>query len=272
MKPTRYQMPPGVTELVKELGEFRLPGGDRDVEIMTGGREVTNEREYGCFVGNDGNMWTWDVPDGGTTVWPQKRLWLNDGRPPNAEIDKAMGTLVVDGSRPYIFVSGTDGCLWTRYWDGAAMQWGNLGRPGAYSPNRALGNLLADGARPLIFMTATDGNMWLCQWAGEAWQWTNLANPGCAVDWTVAKAFVNGDHPYVWVMAGGIIWCCWWDGSSWQWANHGLPEEGAVITGGSINHVDDRHGFVSVYVATTNGAWLLEWRGDWGRWYWKRPD
>ena len=262
-RPGDYQLPPGVA-LTMDLGEIRLPGGDGDVDA----------RDYGFFVGNDDNMWTWRVPVGGTIYSPPHRVWDNEGRPGGAQIRKAMGTLIVDGIRPYVFVAASDGCLWTRYWDWSEAHWENLGRPGAAEVAGPMGTWLADGNRPLIFMKASDGNLWLCQSAYNSWTWDNLGMPAGNVspDFTVGIT-MDGDLLYLFFRGSdGDIWCRWWSGGAWEWAHHGRPEPDQYITGGGGARFQRGGGteWLDVGVYTTNGFWKLRWRGDWKRWFWER--
>ncbi len=75
------------------------------------------EQPYAFFLCNDTNLWanTWN----GTTS-----VWTNQGRPP-ADVaivaNGGLGAVVLQDTptapqRPYIFVQGSDGYLWTNWW------------------------------------------------------------------------------------------------------------------------------------------------------------
>ena len=82
-----------------------------------------------------------------------------------------MGVLTVmdtptSSQRPYVFIEGSDGNLWLRFFDGANWQWDSQGTP----PGVGLGGVVRvltvmdtnkAPQRPYVFVKGTDGNLWL---------------------------------------------------------------------------------------------------------------
>jgi len=69
-------------------------------------------------------------------------------------VNESMGAITVDGTRPYVFVTGLDGTLWADSWSGNAWEWTNLGSPGATPPGtwitESMGAITVDGGRPYV--------------------------------------------------------------------------------------------------------------------------
>lgn len=40
-----------------------------------------------------------------------------------------MGAIAVNNKNPYVYVTGSDGNLWLRWWSGSAWAWYNNGQP-----------------------------------------------------------------------------------------------------------------------------------------------
>src|SRR5690348_16619855 len=63
------------------------------------------------------------------------------------QVDISMGTITVDGSRPYVFVKAGDGSLWVNWWDGSAWHWSDQGLPPGVSIVGKMGAITVDAGR-----------------------------------------------------------------------------------------------------------------------------
>ncbi|MDQ1654127.1 MAG: hypothetical protein QOI35_3327 [Cryptosporangiaceae bacterium] len=140
-----------------------------------------------------------------------------------------MGSITVDGGRPYVFVKGADGDLWVRWWSGSAWAWSTLGHPAGVSIESSVGAVAVDGSRPYVFVKGSDGNLWVQWWSGTAWSWSNQGRP-TGVDLKASHGVIaldNAARPYVFEQGSdGNLWTRWWSGTAWAWSSLGTP--GAV--------------------------------------------
>jgi hypothetical protein len=181
--------------------------------------------------------------------------------------------------RPYVFVRGSDGNLWSNWWDGKAWQWTNQGAPPGLSVS-ALGGVgvvtvMDDptaSQRPYAFVQGSDGNLWADWWDGKAWQWTNQGTPtpGLGVSPGVGVVTVMDDptasqRPYAFVRGSdGNLWVNWWDGTAWQWTNQGTPPGPGVSAGVGVVTVMDAPTAAQRPYAFVQGSDGNLWMNWWG--------
>ena len=69
------------------------------------GTTTVNNRPYTFAKCGDGNLWCnwWSG-----SAW----TWISQGTPPSVKLMASMGATLVDGSRPYVFITGNDGHVW----------------------------------------------------------------------------------------------------------------------------------------------------------------
>jgi hypothetical protein len=74
-----------------------------------------------------------------------------------------------------MFVRGTDGALWSRYWDGAAWgAWYSLGGGITSDPDAAAPGVF----RLEVVARGPDGAIWQRTWSGPSWSaWYTLGPP-----------------------------------------------------------------------------------------------
>ena len=92
-------------------------------------------------------------------------------------VTDSLGTITVDGGRPYSFIKGSDSNLWVNWWNGSAWNWSNQGQPSGAGIVSSMGAITVDGGRPYAFIKGSDGNLWVNWWNGSAWNWSNQHTP-----------------------------------------------------------------------------------------------
>jgi hypothetical protein len=144
-----------------------------------------------------------------------------------------------------LFVQGTDGKLWERYWNGNTWVWADTGRKADGEPFAIVrGNTgSVDGSTlrinlfvPVPQATMSGGSsphphydirLWERYWDGNTWSWAdtgrNIRGPavgiprgdfeGVAADDLRINLFVAGDD--------GKLWERYWGGAGWSWADTG---------------------------------------------------
>jgi hypothetical protein len=197
--------------------------------------------ENAFVTGDDGNLYyTWF--DGGS--W---QGWVNLGHPFGTLIQTDPAVINYPSTGPYenVFVTGNDGYLFYRYFDGSAWQgWISLGKPlsvaGVGGDPAVINYPTPDGPYQNVFVTGSDSGLYYTWFDGSSWQgWVNLGHP--------AGTLVGNDNPGVINYGNGFqnafitatdgnLYYTWFNGSSWQgWVNLGhpagatLPSDPAVI-------------------------------------------
>ena len=84
--------------------------------------------------------------------------WFDHGMPANVTVSSSVGAIPVQDTptasqRPYVFVVGSDGKLWLRWWDGNNWYWSDHGTPESKSVTRGLGAITVKDT-PRSFTTA----------------------------------------------------------------------------------------------------------------------
>jgi hypothetical protein len=166
---------------------------------------------------------------------PQTQLWewTDHGTPksnvnvvidPNAALDSS-------GTGIKLFMGGSDGHLWERYWKTSAQEWlwSDHGAPPGTSIAGAPGALLDSGTAGLkFFVRGQNGHLFERYWnqARTIWEWMDhgvpgvqiVTDPGGVLDSTGTgiKFFTGGSDRHVWEH--------YWNQQTqqWLWTDHGL--------------------------------------------------
>ncbi len=189
-------------------GQWRWTSHGRPAGVWLVGGHGAVAPQYGgraqAFVrGNDGNLWSrsWSG-----TAW----RWTNVGQPPatgTRGIAGSAGAVVVDRTRPNVFVRGNDGNLWLAEWTGTAWRWRGQGRPDGVSVQAGYGAAALGFARPAAVVLGTDGNLWRRTWNGTSGTWAKIGQPGrihspagvsSGPDYTDLQVFVRGADGRIW--------------------------------------------------------------------------
>jgi hypothetical protein len=152
-----------------------------------------------------------------------------------------------------VFVRGTDGALWHKYYQNGWSGWESLGGQLASGTGPAVCSWNA--GRLDVFAQGTDGALWHKWWNGASWSgWESLggkltASPAAVAPYT-SPAFGSAIN----VFARGTDGACWekaWNGASWSsW--HSLGGQLAPNTG----------------PASSQDGWLFVQGKDGQLWHW----
>jgi hypothetical protein len=159
-------------------------------------------------VDTSGTLWhtggsgTWDSLGGVCTASPAAVSWSSSS------------------FRQDVFVRGTDGALWHKYYQNGWSGWQSLGGQLASGTGPAVSSWSA--GRLDVFVQGTDGALWHKAWTGTSWSsWQSLggkltSSPAATSGWTVGKiaVFVRGTD--------GAVWQRNWNGAAWStWTSLG---------------------------------------------------
>jgi hypothetical protein len=172
-------------------------------------------------VDTNGTLWhtngsgTWDALGGGSTASP------------------AAVSMNYSYSRLDVFVRGTDGGLWQKYYQNGWSTWISLGGHLASGTGPAVSS--SSAGRLDVFVDGTEGALWHKAWNGTSWSnWENLGghltSSPAATRWssnaTNIEVFARGTD--------GAVWWKQWDGSGWStWASLGgqvAPNTGPAVS------------------------------------------
>jgi hypothetical protein len=144
-----------------------------------------------------------------------------------------------------LFVQGTDGKLWERYWDGSTWSWVDTGRPVDGEPLAIVrGNADSVNAEeirinlfvPVLETTISSGTnphrhynirLWERYWNGAAWSWVDTGRhirslPSAIVRGDVEDVGTADLRINLWVAGDdGRLWERFWNGASWTWVDAG---------------------------------------------------
>jgi hypothetical protein len=250
-----------------EHGVFPQAPASLRVTSSVGATTLNGVSPYAFAKGDDGNLWHryWT---GSSWAWGNlMKPARTNVAPAPVEIAQPVGSITVDGYRPYVFVTGSDGNLWNSWWTGRSWMWSNQGRPsGSVGIQMSVGATTVGGGRPYVFVAGTDGNLWHHWWDPywSSWNWGSLGNPGTPITAPVGAITVEGWRPYVFVMGGdGNLWHAWWSGSQWSWGSLSRPDVGIAR---SVGAVTVNGGYPYVFAVGNDGdIWSQSWTGwNWG--------
>ncbi len=204
-----------------------------------GSSDSTRIRMNLFVKGKDGKLWerAWNG-----TIW----RWIDHGRGivgrPAVLVHGNTASVSSSGVRIYLFVRGSDGKLWQRYWNGSSWSWSDTGRlAGEGEPLIiARGNLggvdpatlrIHLFARMLEYETTGHAHyhvkLWEYQWNGTAWNWRDLGRDVAGPPAAIVRGDVEGlslddlrMHIFV-AGADGRLWEHVWNGTGWSWSDTG---------------------------------------------------
>jgi hypothetical protein len=124
---------------------------------------------YAFVRGSDGNMWTrsWNG-----SAW----TWRNLGQPPTTGtkgIASAGGAVMVQQTRPTVFVKGNDGDLWLVELRNNTWKWARQGRPGV-DIKATYGATALNYTTPAAAVLDVNGDLWRRTWNGTSGTWTKI--------------------------------------------------------------------------------------------------
>jgi hypothetical protein len=218
---------------------------DDPVVIMrgsTGSPDGTGVRINVFVRGMDGRLWEryWN---GSTWVWADTGKGVV-GRVAAVMRGNRKSTSAAD-VRINLFVQGTDGKLWERYWNGSSWSWVDTGRPADGEPLAVLrGNTDSVNAAdvrinlfaPVLQTTVSGGGfphrhydirLWERYWNGAAWAWVDTgrnirSKPAAIVRGDIEDVGTGDLRINLWVAGDdGRLWERYWNGLSWIWADAG---------------------------------------------------
>jgi hypothetical protein len=179
-------------------------------------------------------------------------------------------TVSWDHDRLDIFVVGTDGALYHKWWDGA--NWGPSVTEFEFMDGVIVGDPTVaswDHDRLDVFVIGTDGALYHKAWNGSQWQpsvtgYEGLGTPDNGVTLTMNPFVDSWGHDRLDIFAvgtNGALYHKWWDGANWgpsltgyEFMDGGISRDPAVV---SWDH--DR---LDVLVIGTDSAlWHKAWDG-----------
>lgn len=280
--------PPGVSvssSVGATLHKFTWCGSSQGLGWCYQYNTANNPVAY--IVGNDGNLWGWGATPhtvNGSTTWTYQ--WQNHGVPnAGVAIAKAIGALTVYSGyycewyyipfgscidfewRPYTYVIGSDGKVWSRWWNGSVWQWTNHGSPSGGVAEGVGVTVIGSGTRPFVFVKGNDGNLWSLSWTNSTWVWYNHGKPGgLSISQGMGATCANtcGD-PFAFVKAAdGNMWTMSWQRTYWKWTNHGTPSGVGIRTAVGAIAINDNNQN-DFFVGSDGNLWVRYWSGSaWG--------
>ena len=160
------------------------------------------------MLGKDGNIWeAFSEGDAKEPKW--KALPNISTYAANVSIVKSLGVFTIDKTRPYIFVLGSDGQLYSVYWaDYTHWAWFCHGRPGVgIDIVDSMGALQSDYQAKYIFVLGNDNNLYSSRWEvvpnqplGWKWYLHGSVHAPASIKKSMGSSIVHGNQPYVWLL------------------------------------------------------------------------
>jgi hypothetical protein len=235
-----------------------------------------------CFVtGGDGHLhdnflenlihyeqWVWDdqgpLPSGaagGASLWGLSAVY-------QSSLDRLI-----------CFVTGSDGHLYDKFWDGSQWVWEDQGPlPSGANPFGLSAVYQSSLDRLVCFVTGADGHLYDKFWDGSQWVWEDQGSIPGGLNFPVNPSAVyrsSSDQLVCFVVgADGHLYDKFWDGSQWVWQDQGIPPSGSKLYGGlsavyrfSVHNVIDQ--LVCFVAAGANDGQLYDKFWDGGQWVWE---
>lgn len=215
----------------------------------------------------DGSTWSW--VDTGKEV---------DGEP-LVLIRGNVGSPEASTVRINVFVRGTDGTLWERYWNGSSWSWIDTGRKAAGDPiaitRGDVEGVDAGDVRINLFVRGTDGTLWERYWNGSGWAWVDTGkqvvdDPIAIARGALGSPGAGGVRINLWVKAlDGRLWERYWNGSTWGWfdTGKGIVGRATPVVRGNTNAVGAGGVRINLFVQGTDGKlWERYWNGSGWSW------
>jgi len=193
-------------------------------------------------VGSDGNLY--DKYYNGTQ-W----VWEAQGAPPGAAGTKAINSPGVvfqpTLNRVQVFVVGSDGKLYDKYYNGTQWVWEAQGAPPGAAGTQAIDSPGVVYQPPLdriaVFVVGSDGNLYDKYYDGTQWVWeAQGAPPGAAgtkainSPGVVFQPTLNRIQVFV-VGSDGKLYDKYYDGTQWVWEAQGAPAPPGAAGANAIN-------------------------------------
>ena len=204
-------------------GGSSLTSSPAVINYQIGG--ATHENVYA--TGSDGNLYT-DSFDPNTWIWTWANLGNGGSRISSspAVINYWVGTVQHEN----VYVAGSDGNLYTDYFDGNGWNWANLGNGGASvvgSPSTV--NCTVNGvAREYVFVRGSNGQLYDAFYVpGSGWSWENHGYPlnGVGVIGEPGADVYAGNNKLSAFVQGGdgeLYDAFYLPSSGWNWETHGV--------------------------------------------------
>ncbi len=201
------------------------PAGAGGIEAPVGTIVVAN-RPHVFVKGRDGNLWlqAWTG-----SAWG----WSKQGRPSTGAVHAGYGAVTLTpesgAQRPFAFVTGVDGDLWSRSRNGTTWTWTKLGRPAGTGIHSPAGATVGDDTGPQVFVRGVDGQLWRRSPAGQTPAWTSLGRPpGTGINATYGAISDPADWGGTWTVfvkgGDGRLWYRGGAGTFLQdWYNRDFP-------------------------------------------------
>ncbi|MCW6004452.1 hypothetical protein K1W54_07620 [Micromonospora sp. CPCC 205371] len=250
--------------------ELDGPVGVVGATVVQPGHGLPQEPYFFSTIGPD--LWVKHLDNG---FWDGGSL----GSPsPTVSVVRGVGAVTGqlyawEPQRPFAFVIGSDGHLWTRSRAGGVWTgWQDQGTPTGTTVSAAVGAVAVHDSpsaagRPYVFVLGGDGHLWVNWWNGGRWQWydqgvppgSTLSSSFIRVGVTTTQPVTEGsEYPQAFLLdAQRNLWRHGWNGSAWEWANYGRPSSAAPggIHGLGVvndNGLEYRTTYVSAFVAVNN--------------------
>jgi hypothetical protein len=194
-----------------------------------------NDQAYGFVVDGSGGLWYAALSSSGTATW--NSLGGVCTASPAAIAWGSSSSLRLD-----VFVRGSDGAVWQKYYQNGWSGWIPLG--GQLAPGTGPAVASWSAGRLDVFAEGTNGALWHKWWNGSKWSgWESLAGKLTASP--AAMAFSSGGAPpytyYINVFvrgADGAVWQKNWTGTAWSsW--HSFGGQVAANTGPAVTSYFD---------------------------------
>jgi hypothetical protein len=161
-----------------------------------------------------------------------------------------------------LFVTGTDGGIYSTWWD-AASGWANWFQ--VSGGRAALGSRIDVVSRNPdhldLFVTGTDGQIYSTWWdAASGWAgWFNVSGGAAALGSPITAVARNPNHLDLFVTGtDGRIYSTWWDAAS-GWAGWFNVSGGAAALGSPIDVVSRYPDHLDLFVTGTDGRIYSTW-------------
>ena len=226
--------------------------------------QPTLDRIYVFVVGYEAHPHLYDKYWNGSS-W----VWEDQGIPPGAT--SVAGAASVAPSAPSavyqptldriaVFVTGDNGHLYDKYWNGSAWVWEDQGMPpgaasGAFAPSAVYQPTLD---RISVFVVTPYGRLYDKYWNGSAWVWEDQGfhpNPTAGLNFLTAPSAVYQptlDRISVFVTDEyQSLYDKYWNGNAWVWEDQGAAD-GAVYLNSASAIYQPTLDRISVFITDVN--------------------
>ncbi|MBW4569587.1 MAG: hypothetical protein KME31_16635 [Tolypothrix carrinoi HA7290-LM1] len=163
-----------------------------------------------------------------------------------------------------VFAVGTDGLVYTNWWDGSWHDWGTVGN-GVFPQNTPIAAIARRADHIDVFAVGTDGLVYTNWWDGSWHDWGTVGNGAFPQNTPIAAIARRADHIDVFAVGtDGLVYTNWWDGS---WHDWGTVGNGAFPQNTPIAAIARRADHIDVFAVGTDGlVYTNRWDGSWHDW------